>query len=180
MVHNVHERIIQGPVTEVGALIDSLSNEQDALWPKHEWPAMRLNLPLSLGAAGGHGPVRYLVTQYHPGRLVRFQFSGPAGFHGHHAFVAIELTQSVTLLRHEMTLNPAGIARISWPFFFRSLHNSLVEESLDLAENAFSSAADVKHRRSLWTRILRAAFMSPKFSARIYSKGLNPPGSGKD
>ncbi len=66
------------------------------------------DLPLRPGAAGGHGPVRYFVTSYEPERRIEFQFTGPAGFHGHHAFTAIHKTKQSTVLRHELTLSPRG------------------------------------------------------------------------
>lgn len=71
MVHNLHERQIDAPPDEVGTLIDSLGDKNDRLWPRNEWPAMRLDGPLRVGADGGHGPVRYFVTNYEPGRRVR-------------------------------------------------------------------------------------------------------------
>jgi hypothetical protein len=31
---------------------------------------------------GGHGPVRYCVEEYEPGRSIRFRFIGSEGGHG--------------------------------------------------------------------------------------------------
>ena len=39
MVHNLHEREIAAPASEVGMLIDSLASKSDRLWPRNEWPA---------------------------------------------------------------------------------------------------------------------------------------------
>lgn len=157
MVYNTHHREIAAPVHDVGQLIDSLASADDRLWPRSAWPAMRLDAPLGVGAAGGHGPVRYFVTTYEPGRMVEFQFSGPSGFNGKHSFTATALTNTTTLLRHDLSMAPTGATRITWPLFFRPLHDALIEESLDRAENAFSSSA-VSHRRSWWTKTLRAPF----------------------
>ena len=77
MVYNAYQREIAAPVSEVGPLIDSLASRNDRLWPRSEWPSMRLNGPLGVGAAGGHGPVRYFVTAYEPSRRIEFQFTGP-------------------------------------------------------------------------------------------------------
>jgi len=55
------------PSVDIGHLLGSLASEQDRLWPSQAWPAMRLNRPLAVGAAGGHGPVRYVVTGYEVG-----------------------------------------------------------------------------------------------------------------
>ncbi|POH57735.1 hypothetical protein CVS28_14565 [Arthrobacter glacialis] len=169
MVYNTHRRVIVAPVNEVGILIDSLASKNDRLWPRSEWPAMRLDRPLNIGAAGGHGPVRYFVTAYEPGRRIEFQFTGPSGFTGHHSFTASSLSENSTLLRHELSLSPSGVAKLTWPLFFRPMHDALIEESLDLAENQFSSSTGAAHQRSLWTKILRAPFsacMTHRQSAR--------------
>ncbi|MBP2413445.1 hypothetical protein JOF48_002244 [Arthrobacter stackebrandtii] len=165
MVYNIHQRDIAAPSNEVGELIDSLASKNDRLWPRSEWPAMRLDGPLSIGAAGGHGPVRYFVTAYELGRRIEFQFTGPSGFNGHHSFTATSLTDNSTLLRHELSISPSGTARLTWPIFFRPMHDALIEECLDRAERQCGSSSGAAHRRSLWTKILRAPF-----AARIARK----------
>ena len=87
-VLNIHERIIAAPLDSVGRLIDSLSSPDDRLWPQELWPAMRFDRPLAVGARGGHGPIRYDVAAYAPGRSVRFRFTGPKGFNGFHELAA--------------------------------------------------------------------------------------------
>ncbi|MET4097603.1 hypothetical protein ABIB51_004559 [Arthrobacter sp. UYCu712] len=161
MVLNVHEREIVASLKDVGTLIDSLASKSDLLWPRKEWPSMRLDQPLGVGAAGGHGPVRYFVASYEPGRRVEFQFTGPAGFHGNHAFTAIRLTEQLTMLRHELALSPRGPAMFTWPIFFRPLHDALIEECLDRAEYECDARSDFPSRRSMWTRILRASLSVP-------------------
>lgn len=170
MVRNLHEREIDAPVDEVGLLIDSLAGKNDRLWPRNEWPAMRLDGPLRVGAAGGHGPVRYFVTHYEPGRWVEFQFTGPAGFNGGHSFRAVRHTESSTLLRHELVMSPSGPAVLTWPLFYRPLHDALVEECLDHAERECGASSDRPARRTLWTRILRAPF-----AARIARRRKRSP-----
>ncbi len=165
MVRNLHEREIAAPAEAVGMLIDSLAGENDRLWPRREWPAMRLDGPLRVGAAGGHGPVRYFVTHYEPRRRVEFEFTSPAGFNGGHSFAAISRTENSTLLRHELAMSITGTAVFTWPLFFRPLHDALVEECLDRAEHECGASSDLRHRRSLWTRILRALF-SPRMAER--------------
>lgn len=158
MVHNMHERAIAASAEEVGMLIDSLASKNDRLWPRNEWPAMRLDGPLSVGSAGGHGPVRYFVTSYEPGRRVEFQFSSPAGFNGRHSFTAMSLAENSTLLRHELGISLSGAAVFTWPIFFRPLHDALIEEGLDRAERECGASPRPRSHRSLWTRILRAPF----------------------
>jgi len=86
MVLNIHTRELHTSREAVGALLDSLASKQDLLWPLDRWPAMRLDRPLQVGAVGGHGPIRYRVEWYEPGRAVLFRFTGMRGFHGSHGF----------------------------------------------------------------------------------------------
>ena len=60
-VLNIHEREIDATYEQVGALIDSLSSEEDCLWPNHSWPRMKFDRPLGIGADGGHirGQISY-------------------------------------------------------------------------------------------------------------------------
>lgn len=69
-----------------------------------------------------------------------------------------KLAEVHELLRHELSLSPSGAAKLTWPLFFRPMHDALIEESLDRAEREFSSAPIAAHRWSLWTKILRAPF----------------------
>ena len=48
-VLNIHERELEANHERVGALIDSLSSEDDRLWPNHSWPRMKFDRPLTLG-----------------------------------------------------------------------------------------------------------------------------------
>lgn len=156
-MRNVHERAIAASPGSVGEVVDSLSSQEDRLWPRSDWPAMRLDRPLGVGAAGGHGPVRYVVVGYEPGRSVTFRFTRPAGFDGHHRFVVSESAEgSKVSLRHELVMTVTGIDRLTWPLFFRPLHDALIEESLDRAERAAGSHPDTPARRSLWVRALRS------------------------
>lgn len=158
MVHNLHEREIAASAGEVGMLIDSLASKNDRLWPRNAWPAMRMDGPLRVGAAGGHGPVHYFVTHYEPGQRVDFQFTSPAGFNGHHAFSAVSQKEDLTLLRHELVISLSGTALFTWPLFFRPLHDALIEESLDRAEIECGSSPGLANHRSCWTKVLRAPF----------------------
>ena len=79
-VRNVHERKIKASSGEVGQLLDSLASSADRLWPHETWPPMKFDQPLQPGAKGGHGPIRYFVKSYEPGKNVYFEFTAPAGF----------------------------------------------------------------------------------------------------
>jgi hypothetical protein len=110
-------------------LLDSLAGPDDRLWPHERWPPMRLDGGLAAGAHGGHGPVRYSVEAYEPGRLARFRFSAPRGLEGEH-----RLEVDGDLLRHVVEARTSGPMRFGWPLFFRPLHDALVEDALDKAQ----------------------------------------------
>ncbi|WP_017594984.1 SRPBCC family protein [Nocardiopsis potens] len=151
MVWNEHRRLLAAPVDEVGALIDGLASDRDPLWPDEDWPAMRFDRPLGVGARGGHGPVRYSVVEYLPGRRIRFRFEAPAGFLGHHGF-SVEETDGGVLLRHLLTVQPVGPARVSWPLVYRPLHDALLEDALDKAERSLGLGGP----RTEWSPLVKA------------------------
>ena len=74
---NVHERQLRAPPAAVCVLLGRLGQKDDALWPIDQWLPMRLDRPLSIGAGGGHGPIRYVASDYQPPRRVRFEFLAP-------------------------------------------------------------------------------------------------------
>jgi hypothetical protein len=87
---NVRERKIAAPAARVGALLDTLSSPDDKFWPHENWPGVKFNLPLQVGASGGHGTGPYTVSSYTPGRHLRFEFGG--GRQGYHEFTLQEVS----------------------------------------------------------------------------------------
>lgn len=125
----------------VGALLDTLASDTDRLWPWRTWPRMAFDRPLAVGATGGHGPIRYTVEAYGPGRAIRFRFTGPAGFDGYHAFDVIP-GKDGTLLRHTVAMQARGRARFTWPLLYGPLHDALLEDALAHAQAALGLAPD--------------------------------------
>lgn len=139
----------------VGALIDGLAQTGDRLWPEDRWPAMRFDRPLGVGAVGGHGPVRYTVEAYEPGRSVRLRFTAPRGFVGTHGFEAEAARDGRrTVLRHVLVMRAEGPALLSWPLVFRPLHDAILEDSLDRAERSLGAEPE-ETCWSLRVRVLR-------------------------
>jgi len=153
-VLNVHERELAAPAAEVGALLDGLAGLHDRLWPTDRWPPMRFDRPLGVGARGGHGPVRYDVGAYEPGRFVRFDFTGPPGFDGHHRLEVKDLAEGRTCLRHVVEMETRGAAVLGWPLVFGPLHDALLEDALDRAEISLG-LSPAGARWSPWVRLLR-------------------------
>lgn len=151
---NIHERELPVPLDRAGALVDSLASREDALWPNHCWPRMEFDRQLQVGAIGGHGPIRYFVDAYAPGRSIRFRFSGPNGFNGHHVYEVIDVGLERCVLRHTLEMRAHGPAVWSWPIIFRPLHDALIEDSLALAQASLGQTPLI-HKWSLWVRLLR-------------------------
>ncbi|EME99148.1 hypothetical protein H340_17849 [Streptomyces mobaraensis NBRC 13819 = DSM 40847] len=154
-VLNVHERRIPAPAERVGALLDGLAGDDDPLWPLATWPRMGFDRGLRVGSRGGHGPIGYSVTDYVPGRWVRFRFSAPSGFDGYHEFTVGPEEEGGTVLRHVIAMRLHGSARLSWPLAFRWLHDALLEECLDRAVLAFEPARRGRRTWSPYVRLLR-------------------------
>jgi hypothetical protein len=154
-VRNVHEREFDLPLATVGEVIDTLASKNDRLWPREAWPPMRFDRPLSVGAVGGHGPVRYSIEEYQPGRLILFRFLGPSGFNGTHRF-EVEDQHGRTVLRHVLEMRAVGRARLSWPLLFRPLHNALIEDGFDRAAASLGVGVERPARHSISVRALRA------------------------
>jgi hypothetical protein len=135
-VNNVHHRIFPKHASAtLSTLVDGLGQRGDRLWPAEVWPALCLDRPLGVGADGGHGPIRYAVAAYEPGKLVRFGFKAPAGFDGYHCLEVIEHDSQVEL-RHTLRMTPRGVAKLTWPLIFRPLHDALLEDAMAKAERA--------------------------------------------
>lgn len=155
-VRNIHERIITASTEQLGALLDTLASSNDQIWPRERWPAMRFDRPLGKGAVGGHGPIRYFIANYRPGRSILFTFTGPQGFQGQHGFEIERVDDQHSLLRHRLEMVADGKARFSWPLAFRPLHDALIEDALDKAELQLGHTPTPR-TWSPWVHILRRA-----------------------
>lgn len=150
---NLHTRHLNATPEQVGALIDTLASPDDQLWPRDLWPAMRFDRPLAVGATGGHGPVRYHVVGHQPGRSVRFRFTAPRGFDGFHEYTTHEIDGG-TELRHLLSIRLRHPAWLTYPLLWKPLHDAVLEDSLDRAEQALHG--HVEHVRwPLYVRTLR-------------------------
>ena len=153
-VLNVHERSLRSSPDQAAPLLDSLASPNDVLWPSQHWPRMRLDKPLQLGATGGHGPIRYSVVAYEPGRKVTFEFIAPHGFVGKHWFEVLADGATGTVLRHTIEMSLVGSALLVWPVVIRPLHDALVEDALTNAQVALGEQP-APLTWSPWVRFLR-------------------------
>jgi hypothetical protein len=151
-VRNVHQRLLPGPLERVGELIDGLAGPDDRLWPGDRWPPMRFDRPLAVGADGGHGPIRYRVEAYQPGRRVAFRFTRVDG--GHH-LEAEPAGEGAVRLRHVVEARLRGRRLVAWVLVIRPLHDALLEDLLDRAELALTGTVARPNRWSPWVRLVR-------------------------
>lgn len=154
MIRLVHERELDATPAQVGGLIDSLASAEDRLWPSDRWPPIWFDRPLGVGAKGGHGPVRYEVSDYEPGRRVCFRFD-PKTFVGHHWF-EVTTRDGRTLLRHVAEGGTRSWMRLAWPAALRWMHDAAVEDSLDRAQAQLRGTPWRPRRLGGWVRMLRA------------------------
>jgi len=156
MVRSVHERRLKAGPHQVGSLLDALAGPADRLWPATTWPPLRLDRPLAVGAAGGHGPIRYAVEAHDPGAVVRFRFAPSFGADGTHTFSVLPDGAGGSVLRHELDARTSGWMRLLWPVAVRWLHDALLEDLLDRAEEDADGAVARPARWSPLVRLLRA------------------------
>ena len=152
---NLHTRRLNAPRDEVGALVDSLAGVHDRLWAGDLWREMRFDRPLGVGAIGGHGPVRYTVEAYEPGRWIRFRFTSPRGFDGFHEFTVHPRSPGVTDLHHLMAARLRSPAWMTYPLLWRPLHDALIEDTLDRAQRSLTGTVESPARWSPYVRLLR-------------------------
>lgn len=173
-VANLHERTFDVPQRAVGALLDALATEEDSTWPGDVWPALRLDRPLGVGATGGHGPIRYHVVDYVPGQWVRFRFDGPRGFHGLHEFIVLPGHEG-TVLQHKIVMRVRGRALLTWPLVFRPLHDAVLEDLLDRAEERLTGGVARRARWTWWVRVLRRLSMPRRKTSRTRAQADGQP-----
>jgi len=169
-IWNVHERRLNAPPEKVGTILNTLSSKGDRLWPSDTWPPQQFDKPLGVGARGGHGPVRYAVSAYVPGRIVEYRFDGTgltAAWDGRHLFEVIP-RKSHVILRHTIDAAADPKTWITWFLMIRPMHNALMEDALDRAESGLDIGPKRPARWGLWVRLMRR--MAAKKAAHSAAK----------
>lgn len=153
-VINIHKRTIPVSQDEIAALLDTLSTEQDLIWPHEKWPRMKFKEGLKLGARGGHGPIRYSVQKYIQGKFIEFEFLKPEGLNGYHRLEIMSLSPQATEIKHTIEINPSLGASLAWIVWIRYLHDALIEDAFDKVENHFKTE-EKKSNWNVWVKTLR-------------------------
>ncbi|MEU4620447.1 DUF2867 domain-containing protein [Actinoplanes sp. NPDC023801] len=181
VIDNIHERILATGIAEAGALLDRLGAPGDPLWPSPTWIPMRFDRPLAVGADGGHGPVRYHVTAYEPGRRVEFTFHPRIGLTGTHTAEILPHGPGSCVLRHRLVATSTGKMRLLWPALVRVCHDTVVEHLLDNAEHAVTGtvARPVRYpwraRLAVATESVRLRAVPVPENARLLKAALPHP-----
>ncbi|MFC4002939.1 hypothetical protein ACFS2C_09585 [Prauserella oleivorans] len=81
-------------------------------------------------------------------------FDPPGGFDGFHEFTALPDGDG-SVLRHLIAMRVHGKARLTWPLLYRPLHDALLEDLLDRAEENLTGEVARPARWSLPVRLLR-------------------------
>lgn len=146
---------------QAGALLDSLSGPSDRLWPRERWHPMELDRPLGVGARGGHGPVRYSVTEYEPGRRVVFTFDDKGIFgrvDGRHWFEVVSDGEgSGVVMRHVIEARGGLRSWLRWQVVVQPLHDALIRDAWDKARTNLGLPLVSPAKWSWWVRLLRKA-----------------------
>ncbi|WP_282086914.1 hypothetical protein [Aquimarina algiphila] len=153
-VTNIHKRTIHQPKSVIVKILETLSTTNDQIWPYEKWPAMRFKEGLREGAKGGHGPIKYTIEKYEPGKLIQFKFSKPTGLNGIHKLEIFESGDNKTRLVHTIAMNAVGKGLLLWIFIIRSFHNALIEDAFDKVENHFLDEKKIT-KWNIWVRIWR-------------------------
>jgi hypothetical protein len=157
-IRNVHLREIQAPAAVVGEILDSVGSADDRLWATDIWVAepVRFDRPLSVGAEGGHGSIRYAVVEYEPRRRIVFRFSPDGGLSGTHGFELEPLGQDRCRLTHFLDAETSRWMRPLVPVLI-GWHDAMVETAFDRAELEATGSLVRPTHIPRWLRIMNRA-----------------------
>jgi hypothetical protein len=160
-INSWHEVEVAADPAQAGALLDSLSGQDDRLWPHENWMPMELDRPLGVGARGGHGPVRYSVIEYDPGRRVVFKFDDDGIFKrvdGRHWYEIVSDGEGTgVVLRHVIEARGGFLFWLQWLMVVEPLHDALIRDAWDKARTNLGQPPDKPAKWSWWVRLLRKA-----------------------
>lgn len=156
-VYNRHDRRINTTETVAASILNSLSGPDDRLWPHEKWPLMQLDGSLAPGARGGHGPVRYRMEQFIPGRKAVFRFE-PEGlipdFDGVHYF-EVSPEGDCVVMTHVIDVRCGFRQWARWRLLIEPIHDAVIEDAFDKVENSIAGRGEKSSPWSLRVKVLR-------------------------
>lgn len=159
---NVQQRLLPVPLERAATVVDDLADDALSAWPSASWPRLRLDAGLVPGSRGGHGPIRYTVTAYEPGRRLLMTFDPAASLDGWHELRLDLGPGGRTTVVHTIQARTRGRMRWRWPLVVRWLHEALIQDLFDRAQALTSSPPARPARWSPWVRVLRRAATRPQ------------------
>jgi len=166
-VRNIQTRVIEAPLDRTGPLLEGLPDSRQRIWPAPAWSPMKLDAGLAVGSTGGHGRIRYRVSEYEPGRRARFAFAPHLGIDGWHEFTLDPVgdgesgrdgDRARSRVTHTIRGRTSGPMLLMWPLAIRWLHEALVRDCFDRFEQAATGSVRRPNRWSPWVRIMRRVF----------------------
>lgn len=147
-IRNIHQRTVPGDLARSRALLATLATPEDRVWPKDRWPRIWFGdqgpVP---GADGGHGPIKYRVTEVTPD-LMAFTFTG--ALTGEHRLELTEepdgrvrWTHTIDLIRPGLMLRHGIVP----------LHDACLEDLLDQVEAELSERPVVREDFGVGVRL---------------------------
>ncbi|MEO0468813.1 MAG: hypothetical protein AAF206_04265 [Bacteroidota bacterium] len=165
-VLNIHKRSIPASAEAVGQLLSTLATAEDQMLATDKWPRMRLDQGLQPGSKGGHGPIRYVVEEYMPGRKIVFSFRRPRGFDGRHWFEILPKGERQCEIRHTIDMCTDSLGGLQWILAIRWLHDAYIEDAFDRVEKHFLPEKNFIPRWSAWVKGLRW-LMTPRRKTQL-------------
>ncbi|WP_341975552.1 hypothetical protein LTA6_000175 [Microbacterium sp. LTA6] len=155
-IRNVHRRRYSD-INAAWELALRVADPSSRVWPADGWDPMLLDRGITVGSSGGHGAVRYVVSEVEDSRF-RFACTMPQleGFH--------EFRREGDELVHELVIQRASRVLL---VALIPLHDAVLEELLDNVEDLLAGRSVPRPRnRTRWVRVLRALFPEEKDSRR--------------
>lgn len=148
---DIHRRVVPGTMEHSGALLDSLGSS-GSVWPSERWPDLIIDGGLGVGHRGGHGSIRYEVSEYEPGRRVRFLLTPDFPVAGWHELALRPAPASGVEWRHTLVVtDPTAVVRL----LVEPLHDALLEDLLDAVTAALSGIDAIPRPLSPANRLRR-------------------------
>ena len=155
-IRNVHRRRYSD-IDAAWELALRVADPGSGVWPADGWDPMLLDRGITVGSAGGHGAVRYDVSEVEDSRFrFAFRMSQVEGFH--------EFRREGDELVHELMIRraPRLLLVVIIP-----LHDAVLEELLDNVEDLLAGRSVPRpRRRTRRVRMLRSLFPDEKNKRR--------------
>lgn len=135
-VHNVHQRLLEGPIESVFAELEAMGTSRDRIWPAPRMPFTRTPGVMVVGETRErHGLIRATLAAFEPQKRICWQAKLPF-LRGTHAFELVPEGPTRTLVRHVLDADVALWFMPVWKLKIARIHDRLLESLLDRLASA--------------------------------------------